>query len=662
MSYHIDFPPILQYNVTQITKGSIIMKHLFTPFQLKHIEFKNRIVMSPLASFLFAEGGGISEALLEHYRCRAAGGPAMVIVEAVAVSADGRNSEKNGRIDHDRYTAGLAKLAQVIKSEGSVAGIQIYHCGRQTPPRVVKKKPLAPSALPCPAILAEVSPMTIDDIQQKVLDFGQAAVRAKEAGFELVEIHGAHGYLINQFLSAFSNIREDAYGGDTPARARFAAEVIAEVRRCLGPEFPLSFKISAQEFVPNGLNVTESTAILKILVSAGIDLVQVSGGNDATPEWICQPMFMKKACFAENAGRIRRQLDIPVMTVGRINDPHLAETLIQERRADLVCMGRGLLADPELPKKAAAGRFEDIRRCIACNTCMESIFKNGSIQCLVNPVLGRELEMTLSPARKRKRILVVGGGPGGMTVAATAAQRGHAVDLYEKRPTLGGQLVPGSRADFKQDIQHLIRYLHRQLEEQGVSCHLDHEVTPEEIQQSAPDAIVLATGSIPLLPPIPGIDLEHVKTYADVLDTPFQHVSNAVVVGGGATGCELALHLANTGCTVTIVEMLPDIALQLESITRKVLLKKLEESGVNLLTEHRLDKIGSTGVVVKDQSGAEKAIEAQCVVIAVGTAADTRLYEEIENLDCAIFRIGDCLEARSAKAAIYEGAKLGREL
>ena len=638
------------------------MKHLFAPFRVKNIAFKNRIVMSPLASFLFAEGGAVTDALVEHYRCRAGGGPAMVIMEAVAVSADGRNSEKNGRIDHDRYIDGISKVAGVIKSEGSVPGIQIYHCGRQTPPRVIQKKPLAPSPLPCPAIMAEVSPMTVDEIHEKVHDFGQAAVRALQAGFELVEIHGAHGYLINQFLSAFSNIREDEYGGDVIARTRFPRQVVEMVRQCVGPDFPLSFKISAQEFVPNGLTVAESIEILKILKRAGIDMVQVSGGNDATPEWICQPMFVKNACFADSAARIKQSLSIPVMTVGRINDPHLADTLIAQDKADLVCMGRGLLADPEFPKKAFAGRFEEIRRCIACNTCMESIFKNGSIQCLVNPTLGRELEMPLNPARHARHIMVVGGGPGGMTVAAVAAERGHRVDLFDKQSFLGGQLVPGSQAGFKKEIKHLITYQRHQLDKFGVHCHLSHIVTPEDIQLLNPDVIVLATGAVPRMPPIPGIDSHKVVSFEAVPNVSRWEFQKNVVIGGGPTGCEIALHLAETGCDVTLVEMLPEIAIQMESITRKVMLKKMMENHVNLLPEHRLAEIDDHGVVLHGMDGVIKRIDADRIIIAAGTIPDSRLYNQIKSLNYEIHRIGDCLEARSAKAAIYEAARLGRVL
>ncbi|MBU2499289.1 MAG: NAD(P)-binding protein, partial [Proteobacteria bacterium] len=410
-----------------------MLDHLFSPFRIKERDLTNRIVMPGLASFLIENDGSMTDKTIEHYRRRAAGGPAMVIVEACAVSPEGIVSSHQARIFDDRFIQGLSRIASVMKSEGAVPAVQIHHCGRQTPARVIKQKPFAPSNLPCPTISGEVEALSIEGIQRIISHFGEAAKRAVEAGFELIEIHGAHGYLINQFLSRFSNIREDDYGGDITGRARFAVEIVREVRKRVGEDFPISFKISAQEFVPNGLTVDESIEILRHIIPAGVDMLQVSAGNDATPEWICQPMFMEKACLADSAARIKRAFDVPVMTVGRINDPLVAEDIVAQGKADLVGIGRGLLADPEMPRKAKQGRLDEIRICIACNTCMESIFRRGRVECLVNPTLGREKEMEIHPADLRKKVMVVGGGPAGLHVAWVAASRGHDVHLYEKQ-------------------------------------------------------------------------------------------------------------------------------------------------------------------------------------------------------------------------------------
>ncbi|MBW2044572.1 MAG: FAD-dependent oxidoreductase [Deltaproteobacteria bacterium] len=623
---------------------------------------KNRIVMPGLASFLIEDDGSITDKTVEHYRRRAAGGPAMVIVEACAVSPEGIVSPHQARIYDDRFIEGFSRIAQVMKSEGAVPALQIHHGGRQTSAKVIKRKPLAPSNLPCPTIKGDVEPLTVEGIREIIRKFGDAAARAVEAGFELIEIHGAHGYLINEFLSGFSNIREDRYGGDTAGRARFALEVIREVRTRVGKDFPLSFKISAQEFVPGGLTVEESIKILKLLVPAGLDIIQVSAGNDATPEWISQPMFMEKACLADSAAEIRRALKMPVMAVGRINDPLVAEDIIKQEKADLVCVGRGLLADPEMPLKAKEGRVDDIRICIACNTCMQSIFRKGRVECLVNPSLGREKEMELVPTDTPKKVMVVGGGPGGLHVAWVAARRGHEVHLYEKQAELGGQLTLGSVTKYKKELLSLIRFQKRQIEKSGVRTHLNSEVTLKTITKEKPDVIVLSTGSIPIRPEVPGIEKPIVRTLSEAFSDDQVAGKRTVIVGGGATGCEVAHHLSESGSSVTIVEQLGKLAEQLESVTRKVLLQQLRENNVQFLTRHKLSKVEDNGVWLEGPDRVESFLEAEAVVIAVGNRPDNRLYEQLKGTEIPVYQIGDCLEPRTAKAAISDAALIGRAI
>ena len=638
------------------------MQPLFSPFSIKGIQLKNRIVMPGLASFLIENDGGISDAAVEHYRRRAGGGPAMIIMEACAVSPEGVVSNHQARIHDDRLIDGLSRIAAVIKSEGSVPAVQLHHGGRQTSIKVIKRKPVAPSPIPCPTIRGEVEPLSIDGIQEIVQKFGDAADRARQAGFELIEIHGAHGYLINQFLSKISNIREDEYGGDTVGRSRFAIEIVEALRRRLGPDFPLSFKISAQEFVPGGLTVEESIEILKYLVPAGIDVVQVSAGNDITPEWICQPMFMPKACLADSADQVKKALNIPVMAVGRINDPLVANEILLNSQADLVCIGRGLLADPEMPIKASQGRLDEIRTCIACNTCMESIFKKGRIECLVNPMLGREKEMAIVPTQNPKKVMVVGGGPGGLNVAWVAAKRGHTVHVYEKRGSLGGQLLPGSTPGHKKELLSLIKFQKKQIEKFGVTCHLNHEVKIEDIRAMNPDVVILATGSQPLIPRVEGIDRDIVLTYEDVLNEASPIFKKAVVIGGGATGLELALHLAEYGCAISVVEMMDKIGTGLESMTRKILLRKLKEAQVKIMSETRLIRVEANGVVVARSDGTEQTLEAEKVILAAGNRPLNDLYKKVKTLGYETYQIGDCLETRSAKAAIYDSAVLARSI
>jgi len=408
--------------------------------------------------------------------------------------------------------------------------------------------------------------------------------------------------------------------------------------------------------------VDESIQILKILVDAGIDIVQVSAGNDATPEWICQPMFMEKACLADSAEKIKKSLNIPVMAVGRINDPLVADDIIAKGKADLVCMGRGLLADPEMPKKAKAGQLDDIMICIACNTCMESIFRRGRVECLVNPTLGREKEMEISPAKIPKKVMVIGGGPGGLNVAWVAAKRGHDVYLYERQSSLGGQLILGSITKYKNELLSLIDFQKRQVEKFGVKCQLNCEVSLDTVKKENPDVVILATGSTPAIPPVDGIDKPNVRTLPDVFIGAKPVKRKTVVIGGGATGCEVAHYLSDNGCPVIIVEQLPKIGVQLESITRKVLLRRLKENDVQVMIECTLSRVVDNGVFVTDKGGKELFIEAEDIVIAIGNRPDNSLAGKIKSLGYEIHQIGDCLEPRSAKAAISEGAVIGRSI
>ncbi|MBN2418900.1 MAG: FAD-dependent oxidoreductase [Deltaproteobacteria bacterium] len=636
------------------------MKSLFSPYRIKGVELKNRIVMPGLASFLLNDDGSVNEGTIEHYRRRAAGGPAMVIMEACAVSPEGIVSIHQPKICDDRFTAGLSKIAEALKSEGAVPAVQIHHGGRQTSIKVIKQKPFAPSPLPCPTINGDVEPLTVQGIQELVKKFGDAADRAVKAGFELIEIHGAHGYIINQFLSGFSNIRKDEYGGDLLRRTRFAEEIVREVRNRVGNDFPLSFKISATEYVPNGLTIEESIQIIKILIEAGIDIVQVSAGNDATPEWICQPMFMKKACLLESAERIKTSLKIPVMTVGRINDPLIADEIIREGKADLVCIGRGLLADPEMPEKARENRLDDIRTCIACNTCMQSIFRRGRVECLVNPSLGREREMAISPARMPKKVMVIGGGPAGLNVAWVAAMRGHEVHLFEKQNALGGQLIMGSITTYKKELQSLIKFQKRQIEKHKVKCYLNNEVSTDTLKDINPDIVILATGAVPFFPDIKGIDKDIVIPFSVILNGENPSSRNTVLIGGGPTGCEVAVHLSENGCPVTIIEMLPDIGEGLETMTKKMLVRNLIKNNVKIITGFKATRIEDNGVFVTDKDSTETFLDAERVVVAAGFRPDNSLYEKIKDLGYEVHQIGDCLEPRSAKTAIYEGAVLGR--
>ncbi len=641
--------------------GPSMLNNLFSPFAIRDLRLDNRIVMPALASFLVAPGGSVTSKTLEHYRRRAAGGLAMLIVEAAAVAPEGIVSETQLRIDDDRFIEGLASLARVIKSSGARAAIQLHHAGRQTKAKLIGRLPFAPSPLPCPTIPGEVEALSHEGIQRIVSLFGDAAQRAVEAGFELIEVHGAHGYLVNQFLSPFSNVRDDDYGGDTRRRARFAVEIVQEVRRRVGGTLPLSFKISAKEFVPGGLDVGESVEIVRHLVEAGVDVVQVSAGNDATPEWISQPMLVQRGCLVETASAVKRAVDIPVMAVGRINGPRLADDIIREGKADLVCMGRALLADPLLPVKAKEGRLNEIRRCVACNTCMNSIFKKGRVECLVNPELGREEEMGVHPVSRSRRILVVGGGPAGCEAAWVAASRGHEVELFDANDSIGGQILLGALPAYKRDLLNIVRFHEHQLRQHGVRCHLGQRVGAEELLMRAPDAVVLATGAKPSLPPFVQVG-PTVQTYATALNGTSEIPRDVVVLGGGAIGCELAIHLAHNGHDVALVEMRDAVGVEHEAMTRKLILQEIRSLGIRVMTGCEIRGVDGRQVVYIGRDGKEAALQAELFILAMGTRPEDALHEPLKGAGLEVYKIGDCVQPRSIKEAIYEGALIGRSI
>lgn len=638
-------------------------EYLFTPFKLKGLSLKNRIVMPPMGVFLVEEDGSITERTLAYYRRRAKGGAALIMVEASAVAPEGIVSHHQMRIYDDRYIPGLAKIAQAIKEEGARAAIQIHHAGRQTSSKVIGRNPFAPSPIPCPTIKGDVQVLDEQGIQRIVRLFGDAAERAAEAGFELVEIHGAHGYLLNQFLSGFSNVRQDSYGGDLKRRARFAVEVVQEVRKRLGEGFPISFKISAEEFVPGGLNTDQSIEIIKMLRDAGIDAVQVSAGCDATPEWISQPMLMPRGCLVGFASRIKEAVDIPVMCVGRINGPRLAEEILREGKADLVCMGRALLADPDLPNKAREGRLEEIRRCVACNTCINSIFKKGRVECLVNPELSRENEMIVRRPSRSRRVVVVGGGPAGCEAAWVAASRGHRVVLFESGGQVGGQVILGAIPSHKKELLNILRFHRRQLDLNGVECCLGRTVSPQDVLSAEPDVVVLATGAKPMELPFLKAGMDGVCSFKEALEVPDRLPHEVVVAGGGAIGCEVALHLAEWGHRVKIVEMTDGIGRQYEAMTRKLILEKLKSTGVEVLTNCRIVGYSPYSLhCVKGEEQEPLTLTAPAVVVALGTCPKDDLFDPLRSVGLEVHRIGDCVEPRSIKEAILEGARLGRAL
>ncbi|MBI4271459.1 MAG: FAD-dependent oxidoreductase [Candidatus Rokubacteria bacterium] len=485
------------------------MANLFDPITIRGVEIPNRIVMPPMTTRLAAPDGGVTPELIQYFVARAEGGAGLITVEMCSPDPAGRHRARELGISDDRFVAGLRELTSRLKAAGSRASVQIGHAGGHTRQDVTGHPPVAPSALP--HVVQEVDTrrvvpeeLTTEGIRAVVQAFAEAAERAKRAGFDAVEVHGAHGYLIAQFLSPLDNRRGDEYGGSLRNRARFALEVVEACRKRVG-DFPLVFRFSADEYAPGGFTPEEARELACWLVEAGVDVLHVSAGcyrSLPSGAVMIPPMSYPGGVFLHLARAIKAVVPVPVIAVGRLHDPAIAAMAVREGHADMVALGRQLIADPEWPRKVREGRTDEIRPCIACNTCVDGMREGHHVKCLVNPWAGREGQRRTSGADRPRRVLVVGGGPAGMEAARRMAERGHRVLLVERRRELGGQLRLAAKAPLFQNVETsapvvltFVEFLARQLERAGVEVRLGETVIRELIDELKPETVVLATGA-----------------------------------------------------------------------------------------------------------------------------------------------------------------------
>jgi len=637
---------------------SKVFEKLFEPGKIGAMELKNRIVMPPMATGFASDDGSVTDRLIAYYEERAKSGPGLIIVEITCIDSPvGRGLATQINIDDDRFIPGLARLARAIKQHGVRAAIQLHHAGRQTSSRVTGFKPVAPS--PIPGRDGEMpKELTVDEIKRLVECFAQGARRAREAGFDGVEIHGAHGYLVSQFLSPLSNKREDEYGGSVENRARFLVEIIKAVRSKVGHGFPLWCRLSAVEMnIEGGITLEETKVVARLAQEAGVDAIHVSAHSAGVVRR--PPMAQPPGALIEYAEGVKKAVSVPVIAVGRIT-PELGEEALRQGKADFIAMGRQFLADAHVVEKIADGRLDDITPCLRCFFCLDSLGRRRGkgVQCVVNPTLGREREWALLPAGRPKKVVVVGGGPGGMQAAIIAAQRGHRVTLFERANELGGQLLLAARPPFKDNIEVYRRYLVNQVTKLGVEVRLGQKFTPELLPALKPDVVVLATGVEPFIPEIPGIRGKNVLLANQVLNGA-ETGQRVAIIGGELVGCETALYLLEKGKQVTIMRRGARLATKVNRSIRGPMLERLRAKGATILTGVDYQKITSAGVVIKDNAGKEKIVEADTVVLATGATPNDELVALLKGKVPRLVRIGDCVTPRSIKEAVEEGYQAG---
>jgi len=632
--------------------------NLLEPITIRGVEFKNRMVMAPMLV-----GMGIRNARARaYYLERARGGVGTIIMAGTSVDAFATDDAWGRDGGVEVFVNGIRPITDDIHRTGVKIGVQLWH-GNIFPagtgnPQDTRGEPVAPSAS------SEKRELTIPEIGTIMTRFAQAFVNARKAGFDFAEVHGAHGYLACQFLSPATNKRSDRYGGGLTGRMRFGTECVAKIRAAVGDDYPIFYRIGAWEDIPEGITTSDSAQFAAELEKAGVDVIDVSLGTMTRQGLTASPgPEHPEGTLVPFAETIKRSVKVPVIAVGRFRTPEVAEAVLAQGKADMIAIGRQLIADPQWPEKATTGRAGDIVPCISCDTCFEPVRTGTNLRCSVNALAGREAELKIEPASKAKKVMVVGGGPGGMEAARVAAQRGHQVTLYERQKELGGQLILASVPPFKYELAHLKDYLVRQLEKNGVQLRLSVEVTPEIVEQEQPDVFISAIGPVSFTPDIPGVERNKVVTDLDVLSRKVDIKNKVVVIGGELSGCETADFLSEQGKKVTVVRRSLEMATGIPPDTRQALLNRLEKKGVVLMPGIKeYQEITEQGLFLVNKEGESQLLEADSIVLATGVTANDRLAKAVQGKVSEIYMVGDCADPGRISDAIRDGSHAGREI
>jgi 2,4-dienoyl-CoA reductase-like NADH-dependent reductase (Old Yellow Enzyme family)/thioredoxin reductase len=634
-------------------------QHLLKPLQIKSMELNNRLVIPPMTTMLANPDNSVSEANLAYVRRLAGSGAALMIGEVSAVHPQGIEGPGMLGAYDDRFIPGLSRLAEEVHRQGPKVMAQIFHVGRESLFQLQRGTAVGPSALPG---IFKLMPRELswEEIQDIVRCFGRAALRVKKAGFDGVELHAAHGYLMMQFLSEISNHREDEYGGDFRQRTRFILEVIREVRQQVGADFPVSLRISAEEYVEGGYRVDDTMDIVGLLAEAGIDMLNVSFGTQSTPGgMVCPSIDCQPGFNVHLAARIKTVTSIPVIAVGRFTRLSQAEAVLARGEADLIAFGRQHLADPKFFWNTMEGREEDSIECLACNQgCLDRLYRGESIRCAINPVTGQELIHPDRAAGEKRRVLIVGAGPAGLTAAHQAALLGHRVVLAEQEMECGGQLRMASRAPYKEAYSRWIDRLAEKTKRAGVQIRLGKRADIHFVKEQAAEVIIIAAGASSLKPDIPGIDYPHVASAWQVLAGEVELTDHTLIVGGGLVGMETADYLHDRGVSnVIVAEAGPRSPVKKSNGHGYMLHRRLREAAYLLCLDTRVVEILPTSVLLETTGQIERVTPVRQVVIAIGSASCRDLAMDLDREKIPYQLIGDAYRPRGIMEAVDEGAR-----
>ncbi|WP_042462050.1 oxidoreductase [Neobacillus dielmonensis] len=612
------------------------MSDLFTPIQIGPITIKNRFMMAPMENGLAAPGGVVNDRIIRFFEERAKNDVGIILTGSVGVSPEGRGLPTQLSVYDDEFIPGLKRLTDAIHQAGSKIGAQIYHAGRQASEDITGIQPIAPTAMPCEIVGNDPREMTTEEIYEMKEKFVEAARRSVEAGFDMIEVHFAHGYLLHSFLSPHSNKRTDEFGGSLENRMRFPMAVLSEIAEKFGDKAAVTIRISADEYLEDGLKFDEVIAICQEAVKAGAQAISLTAGSYDSVEYTIQPMFIEQGFLIPFSKKLKEIVDVPVIVAGRLNSAELIESIMDNNEADMIAIGRGLISDEELIVKMKNRQYEEIRYCVACNQgCIDNVFQGKGVTCLVNARAGFEAERNITEAEEPKKVVIVGAGPAGMEAARVASLRGHDVTLIEKETEAGGKFDILATPPEKDSFLLYKEFLTREVAKLGVKVVQAAVTSAQDLASYEPDHVIVATGSRQTVPPIKGANLDHVVIAEDVLNGK-EVGENVAIIGGGLVGTETAKYLAEAGKNVTIIEMASAIGNGVGPTFAGHLFEFLAKRNVQLITNAKVMEINEGQVVLEDRE-----IAADHVIIAAGYTPNNHLVEELKAVYPSVETIGD---------------------